>query len=159
MVVTNAWPELIPTVARNSVSPKFRSTMFAGSGMTQLIGPVRRSRPTMSATMSGPPPMPSVTVPTRHGDRHQAEQDTQHHPKADGDVAELRRRLHRVAEMGPRRRDLAVWDQHTDPITKLEHQVGRWHKVDVVAPDVQELKAHPRRQWQFAELDPGQTRL
>ena len=63
-VVTKAWPELMPTVARNSVRPKLRSTMLAGSGMTQLIGPVRRSRPTISATISGPPPMPSVTVPT-----------------------------------------------------------------------------------------------
>jgi hypothetical protein len=38
--------------------------MLAGSGITQLIGPVRRSRPTISATISGPPPIPKVTVPT-----------------------------------------------------------------------------------------------
>ena len=54
----------MPTVARNSVSPKLRSTMLAGNGITQVIGPVRRRRPTISATISGPPPMPSVTVPT-----------------------------------------------------------------------------------------------
>ena len=64
IVLTKGWPELMPTAARNSARPKFRRTMLAGSGMTQTSGPVRRSLPTISATMSGPPEMPSVTVPT-----------------------------------------------------------------------------------------------
>ena len=54
----------MPTAARKIARPKFRSTMLAGSGMTQSIGPVRRRLPKISATISGPPPMPSVTVPT-----------------------------------------------------------------------------------------------
>ncbi len=63
-VRTNGWPALMPTEARKIAKPKLRSTMLAGSGMTQSSGPVRRSLPRMSATISGPPPMPSVTVPT-----------------------------------------------------------------------------------------------
>ena len=98
-VVTKAWPELMPTVARNSVRPKLRNTMFAGSGMTQLIGPVRRSRPTIkrddkrsTANAEGD------GAHSRQGDRYQAEQHAEHHAEADRDIAELRGRLYRIAE-------------------------------------------------------------
>jgi hypothetical protein len=41
---------------RNIARPKLSKTMLAGKGMVQGIGPVRRSLPKTSATISGPPP-------------------------------------------------------------------------------------------------------
>ena len=88
--MTKAWPELMPTVARNSVRPKLRNTMFAGSGITQLIGPVRRSLPTIkrhdqrsTANAQGD------RSDAGQRDRYQAEQHAEHHAEADRDIAEF----------------------------------------------------------------------
>ena len=61
-VAANWGPDAMPTCARNTVSPKFRSTMFAESGSVQTM-PVRRTWPSPSAT-SRTPASPSVIRPT-----------------------------------------------------------------------------------------------
>ena len=137
----------MPTVARNIARPKLRSTMFAGSGMVQSIGPVRRSLPRISATISGPPPMPSVTVPTPGiGNRNQPEQHAEHHAEPERNITEFGGGLYRVAEMLsdfllPVRRH-----QHADAVAEFQHQIRRWHEIGVVAPDMQQMSGKSGRQ-------------
>ena len=151
---TNGCPALMPTAARNIARPKLRSTMLAGSGMTQSIGPVRRSLPRMSATISGPPPMPSVTVPTPGiGIGIKPEQDAQHHAEPERHVAELRRGLHGVAEVLADFLLAVGRHQHADPIAELQHQIGRRHEVHVVAADMQQMRRKAGRQRQLRERD------
>ena len=80
------------------MSPRLRSTRLAESGMVQLMPPVRRRLPRMSATISTPArPMESLPMPGS-GMLDGADQETERHADADGDVAELRRPLDGVAE-------------------------------------------------------------
>ena len=111
---------------------------------------MRRSLPRISATISGPPPMPSVTVPTPGiGNRDQAEQDAHHHAEAERHVAEFRRGLHGVAEMLPDLLLAVGRHQHADAIAELQHQVGRRHDVHVVAADMQEMRRKAGRHRQL----------
>ena len=79
------------------------------------------------------------------GNRDQAEEDAQHHAEAERDIAELGRRLDRVAEvladfflpLGRR--------QHADPVAEFQHQVGRRHEVGIIAPNMQEVGRKARR--------------
>ena len=65
--------------------PKLRSTMLAGGDDPEQRGR-RRSLPRTRATViSGPPVMPSVTLPTPGIGSIRAEQDAQHHADAERD--------------------------------------------------------------------------
>ena len=63
IVAANFGPEAMPTCARNTVSPKLRSTRFADRGSVHTIPDVRRTLPSPSAT-SRTPASPSVIRPT-----------------------------------------------------------------------------------------------
>jgi hypothetical protein len=104
--------------------------MLAGSGMVQSMGPVRRSLPRMSATISGPPPMPSVTTPTPgNRESESARAGRPDHAEPERDVAEFGRRLDRVAEVAPDLLLAVGRRQHADPVAEFQHQVGRRHEV------------------------------
>ena len=94
--------------------------------------------------MSGPPPMPSVTVPdARNWNWNEAKQYAKHHAKSERDVAEFRGCLYRVAEIFPDFFSPVGRHQHAHAITELEHQVRRRHEVGVISPDVQKVGLKP----------------
>ena len=61
--------------------------------------------------------------------------------------------------MRARRRDLLRRHEHADAVADLQHQVGRRHEVDVVAPDMQHLDRNAVRQRQIGQRHAGQARL
>jgi hypothetical protein len=65
-VAAKRGPDVMPTWARNNVSPKLRSTRLAESGIVQFRPPVRRNFPRISATISTPDnPKPILPIPGR----------------------------------------------------------------------------------------------
>ena len=99
--------------------------------------------------------MPSVTVPTpgiRNG--YQSDQDSQHHAETKRYIAEFRRRFHGIAEVTPNLLFPVGGHQHTNPIAKLQRQIGGWDDVHVIAPDVQQVGRKAGRQRQLRERHP-----
>ena len=156
-MVTNAWPELMPTVARNRVSPKFRSTMFAGSGMTQEIVPVL-PQPSQNECNDQRPAADAKRHRSNAGDRYryQPQQHAEHHPETNGDIAEFGHRPYRVAEIGASGSNMLWRHKDTYSIAHLQNEVRRWHEIHVVAPHMQYLHWCTRRHDEICETHAGQ---
>ena len=91
--------------------------------MVQFMPPVRRRLPRISATISTPdkPDRELADAGKRNLDR--ADQEAERHAEADGDVAELRGALDRVAEVLAHRREIAAMGEQADAIAELEHEI------------------------------------
>ena len=122
-VAANLGPDEMPTCARNTVSPKLRSTRFADRGSVQTIPDVRRTVPSPRAT-SRTPASPSVSRPTP-GNRKRDHPGEQAHRRADADrdVAEVGGALDGIAVEAAHGREVGATAQHADAVAELEHQV------------------------------------
>ena len=135
-VAANFGPEDIPTWARKSVSPRLRSTRLADSGMVQFMPPVRRRLPRISATIKTPARPDGELADAGQRNLDRAEQEAERHAQADGDVAELRGALDRVAEEFAQCREVVPMGEHADAVAELEQQVGARQDVGVAAADL-----------------------
>src|SRR5262249_41402035 len=77
----------------------------------------------------------------------------------EGDVAELGRGLHAVAEMAADIFLVVGGRQHANAIAKLKHQIRRWDDVHVIAPDVQEMSRETGRQWKPRQRNADEIRF
>ena len=151
IVAANWGPEEIPTCARNTVSPKLRSTRFADRGSVQTMPDVRRSVPSPRAT-SRTPASPSVIRPTPGiGKRDHPGEQAHRRADADRDVAEVGGALDGVAIEAAHRREMVAAAQHADPVAELEHEVVVGQQIGVAPAHVDVAVLEAARNLQAAE--------
>ena len=105
-VAANLGPDAIPTCARNTVSPRLRSTRLAEAEWSSSAGGAPQvAEDQRHDQHARQPEGDRADAGERDGDR--ADQEAERHAQADGDVAELGGPLDRVAEEHPHGREVA----------------------------------------------------